>query len=104
MPEHGLIKAVLNKLGKYEEGLKDIDKALQSCPTNIYIMNHKGAVLLKLKRYEALICLDMALNINPNDAVARFNKAVHLNNLRRYKEAVENYDMVIQIGDNLFRV
>ncbi len=45
----------------------------------------------------------MALKLNPNDPVVWFNKGVALNNLRRYKEAVENYDKVIQIGDNLFR-
>lgn len=78
--------AALVKLGRYEEALKDYDKALQICPTDVYTLNLKAVLLLRL---------------NPIDSVAWFNKGVALNNLRRYKEAVVSYRKVIQIGDNL---
>ena len=78
----------LKKLGRYEEALQAIDKALELNPDYSDAWYNKGVALRKLGRYEeALQAIDKALKLKPDDFDAWYNKCVALRKLGRYKEA-----------------
>ena len=72
---------ILNKeidlilLGKYEEAIEYVDKALEINPRDVASLTNKGTALDKLGSYEeAIECYDKALEINPNDWIVKDNK------------------------------
>jgi superkiller protein 3 len=78
----------LKKLGRYEEALQAIDKALELNPDNSYAWNNKGIALRNLGRHEeALQAYDKALELNPDYSNAWYNKGIALYNLGRHEEA-----------------
>lgn len=46
---------------------------------------------------EAIATYDKAIELNPNDAVAYYNKGNALNKLKRYEEAIAAYDKAIEL-------
>ena len=78
----------LKKLGRYEEALQAIDKALELKPDYSYAWNNKGIALRNLGRHEeALQAYDKALKLKPDYFDAWYNKCVAFRKLGRYKEA-----------------
>ncbi len=54
--------SVKQKLDKFDEALEIFDKALEIVPEHVYVLLHKGLLLLKLERYnEALSCYDKVI-------------------------------------------
>ncbi|MGA8081009.1 MAG: tetratricopeptide repeat protein, partial [Candidatus Nitrosopolaris sp.] len=73
---------VLLNLGRYNESLIYVTKALSIDPTDTHALVNKAVALLDLKRYtESLIYSTKALAIDPNNIHALINKAVALLNL-----------------------
>lgn len=57
----------LNKLGKYEEAMENIDEALKKDPKIPALFLTKGEILINLNKCnKALKCFDKALEINPD--------------------------------------
>ena len=87
--------ALIN-LGKNEEAIVYLDKALflDSNNTNAYI--NRGVALINLgKNKEAIEYFDKALFLDPNNVLACSNKGVALDTLGEYKEAIKYFDIVI---------
>lgn len=104
----------LVRLEKYEEAIIWFDKALQTeLPLEItpleqkyekvapvytkpdfeIVIGNKGFCLLQLEKYEeAIICLDKALEINPQNYINLENKGLCFEKLGQIDEAVDNYE------------
>ncbi|NQE52135.1 Photosystem I assembly protein Ycf3, partial [ANME-1 cluster archaeon GoMg3.2] len=66
----------LDDLGRYEEALKAIDKAIVLKPDYAEAWNNRGVALDDLGRYEeALKAFDKAIELKPDDASPWYNKA-----------------------------
>ncbi|MCD6523305.1 MAG: tetratricopeptide repeat protein [Candidatus Diapherotrites archaeon] len=62
------------------------------------IWTNHGAILSLMGKHEkALTAHDIALEINPNDALAWNNKGVTLHEIGRYEEALEYFDKALKI-------
>jgi tetratricopeptide (TPR) repeat protein len=88
----------LHSLGRYQEAIYCLDKALEIDPRNAAGWNNKGISLHSLGRYqEAIYCLDKALEIDPRNAAAWNNKGNSLKALGRHQEAIYCYDKALEI-------
>jgi tetratricopeptide (TPR) repeat protein len=68
--------ASLYELKKFEEALREYEKAFALKPDHINSFNLKGATLICLERFdEAIVALDQVINIAPNFHKAWFNRA-----------------------------
>lgn len=88
----------LENLGRHEEAIRCLDKALELDPSNYTAWNNKGISLANLGRNEeAIQCLDKSLEINPGYVNAWNNKGNCLYRLNRYDEAVHCFDKAIAL-------
>ncbi|HKG23480.1 MAG TPA: tetratricopeptide repeat protein, partial [Blastocatellia bacterium] len=84
---------------RYEDALRELDRALNINPENPSAWNNRGVTLGKLNRYEgALESYDCALNINPENPSVWYNRGIALRKLNRYEEALESYDRALNIN------
>ena len=87
------------KLGKSEDALVSIDKALQRSPNNAVFLNNKGYILLKLNKYEpSLRAFEKAIRINPQFANAWCNMGLALSYLYMFDKALTSYDKAIELN------
>jgi tetratricopeptide (TPR) repeat protein len=90
--------ASLNFLGKHEEAIRCLDRALEVDPRDTVAWLNKGAGLCGLGRHEeAIRCYDRALEIDPRFAPAWTNKGLSFGILCRYEEAIRCYDRALEI-------
>ncbi len=90
--------AALVFLGRFDEALKQFDKAIEINPQDALAWGNKGVALDELGRYEeAITCYDKAIEINSKYAEAWYNKGVALGHLGRYEEAITYFDKAIEI-------
>ena len=83
-----------------QKSLLYFNKAIETNPRNVDAWKNKGAILIKLKRYEeGLDASNKAIGINPQDAGALNNKGIALDNLGRHEEALVAYDKAIGINE-----
>jgi len=88
----------LHSLGRYQEAIYCLDKALEIDPRYAAAWNNKGNSLDSLGRHqEAIYCLNKALKIDPREAYAWNNKGNSLYSLGRYQEAIYCYDKALEI-------
>ena len=105
----------LSRFGKYEEAIRWFDKALKTelpierleqkyekdgpvytKPDFDIAIGNKGFCLLKLEKYEdAIICLDQALLINPQNYISLINKGFCLGELGKINEALTLYEKAL---------
>src|SRR5579862_4693788 len=86
--------AVLLKLGRHDEALKALDKALQIKPDDAALWKQLGDALLELQRYDqALLSLQHALKLDRRQQDAAYKCGVLLNEVGRYEEAVSHLDI-----------
>jgi serine/threonine protein kinase len=52
------------------------------------------------KHDEALVAFEQAIRLDPNDALAYYNKGVALNELKRYEEALAAFEQAIRLDPN----
>lgn len=84
---------------KFEEGLRDIERAYAIDPTNAGTCSYAGVLLRQLKRdQEALPWFDRAISLRPDFLGAFHNKALALAQLHRFDEALAIYDRMKAIG------
>jgi len=93
--------ATLILLGRYEEALRAIDKALDINPRNEVAWVNKGNALTRLGRpLDALRCYNAAIKVNPRYEVAWNNKGNTLARLGHYEEALRCYEKALEIDPN----
>jgi tetratricopeptide (TPR) repeat protein len=90
--------ASLAALGRHQEAIRCLDKALALDPRDAYTWLNKGGSLAALgRREEAINCYDKALALDPREAKAWNNKGSALNGIGRWDEAVSCYDQALAI-------
>ena len=93
--------AALISLGRFEEAIECLDKAIEINPMNEVTWNNKGNALSRLGRHEeAIDCYDRALKINPSYEVAWNNKGNAYARVGRLEDALKCYDRAISINED----
>jgi len=104
--------ASLHYLGRHEEAIRCLDKALLLDPNFTFAWINKGVSLGSLGRHEeAIRCFDKALEFDPHNALVWSNKGASLDsmsrfadphfvdswqNLGRYQEAIRCFDKALE--------
>ena len=97
MPWYGK-GATLILLGRYDEALRAIDRALDINPHNEVAWLNKGNAFTKLGRFiDALRCFNAAIKVNPAYEVAWNNKGNALARLGKFDEALGCYERALEI-------
>jgi len=97
MPWYGK-GATLILLGRYDEALRAIDRALDINPHNEVAWLNKGNAFTKLGRLiDALRCFNAAIKVNPAYEVAWNNKGNALARLGKFDEALGCYERALDI-------
>lgn len=92
----------LHNLGRYEEAIRCLDRALEINPNCVPAWDNKGNSLNYLGRHaEALHCLDKALKIDPTFANAWNDKGNSLNGLNQPQGALHSYDIALKFDPRL---
>jgi tetratricopeptide (TPR) repeat protein len=87
----------LYTLGRYEEAIPCLDKALELDPRYSNAWTNKGNSLDNLGHHEeAILCYDKALELDPSDAAAWYNKGTSRHRLGSYEEAICCYDKALE--------
>ncbi|MBI4865165.1 MAG: tetratricopeptide repeat protein [Candidatus Riflebacteria bacterium] len=90
--------ACLNGLGRREEAIVCLDKALEIDPWHVDAWHNKGRSLGGLGRHEeAIACYERALEICPRNVNTWNNKGLCLAALGRWEEAIACYDRALEI-------
>jgi tetratricopeptide (TPR) repeat protein/ribosomal protein L40E len=90
--------AALIILGRYEDALVSIDRALDINPRNEVAWLNKGNALTKMGRLlDALRSFNAAIKVNPAYEVAWNNKGNALARLGRYEEALRCYEKALEL-------
>lgn len=97
MPWYGK-GATLILLGRYDEALRAIDRALDINPHNEVAWLNKGNAFTKLGRLvDALRCFNAAIKVNPAYEVAWNNKGNALARLGKFDEALGCYERALEL-------
>jgi tetratricopeptide (TPR) repeat protein len=89
----------LSNLGRTEEAIKCLDRALMIDPRNLIAWSNKGTMLIRLGQFAgAITSFDKVLAIEPRDAIAWNEKGRALAELRRFEEAISCHDQALAIG------
>lgn len=90
--------ATLILLGRYEEALRAIDRALDINPRNEVAWVNKGNALTRMGQLlDALRCFNAAIKVNPLYEVAWNNKGNTLARLGKHEEALRCYERALGI-------
>ena len=91
----------LAELGKSDEALVSLDKAIHLGPDSPLIWSGKGQLLAYIGRQgDALKCFDKATELDPDDALARVEKGRVLIELDRNDEAITCLEKAIELDQN----
>ena len=93
--------ASLHYLGRNEEAIRCLDKALELDPHFIFAWINKGVSLGSLGRNEeAIRCFDKALELDPRNVGAWSNKGTSLDSLGSYEETIrkDSWDNLRSLG------
>ncbi|MGQ0797958.1 MAG: tetratricopeptide repeat protein, partial [Methanobacteriota archaeon] len=97
LPWHGK-GAALTILGRYEEALRAIERALDINPMNEVAWLNKGNALTRMGRLvDALRSFNAAIKVNPAYEVAWNNKGNALARLGQYEEALRCYEKALDL-------
>jgi tetratricopeptide (TPR) repeat protein len=90
---------ILNiRRGRFEEAVRQIDRALSINSSVAEVHNNRGNALKELKRFEeALASYDRAVALNPDFAETYYNRANALIELKRPDEALACYDKALAL-------
>ena len=85
---------ILENLGRYEEALSEINKAIEIKKNNPWNYYKKAFILgQKLERFEeALISINKALEFHPEDGIYNADKINYLINIQKFDEAYETLE------------
>jgi len=93
------------KLNKYEQAIKDYDRAIELNPALAEVYNNRGITYAELNKYDqAIEDYDKAIELNPNYADAYNNRGITYTKLNKYEQAIEDYNRAIELKPNLAEV
>ena len=96
---------ILNSLGRYDDAIHYLDKALSLDPNNVLALITKGISLDGSGRFsDGMSYLDKALAIDPTNKNAINYKVAVLISLGKVAEAIKYYDKVLSIDPNDARI
>ncbi|MBD0267944.1 MAG: tetratricopeptide repeat protein [Cyanobacteria bacterium Co-bin8] len=79
-------------LGRLNDSLADLDKAIRLDPSSTEAQVNRGIVLLRMGRFEdAIAAYDKAIELDPNATAARYGRGTALMRLNRASEASEAF-------------
>jgi tetratricopeptide (TPR) repeat protein len=85
---------------QYENALKTVEQAIKLQPDDAQILNEKFWVLLDLNRdQEALDIINQVIHLSPR-AVFYVSRGLTYHDLKRYEEALAEYDQAIALDPN----
>ena len=85
-------------MGRFEDGIKCYEMALQIYPKDIHALTQKGFALSEIGKYtEAVTVFDEALTLDPDNANILYQKGMALYNLEKYQEAIKCYDAALKL-------
>ncbi|MCB9386121.1 MAG: tetratricopeptide repeat protein, partial [Bryobacterales bacterium] len=88
----------LNDLGRLDEALTSLNKALELAPNNAWAWAVRGLLLGQAERLEeALNSFDEAVAHNPSHTWAWANRGVAQSKLERYKDALASFDKLTEL-------
>jgi tetratricopeptide (TPR) repeat protein len=83
---------------KYDEALKDYNKAMQIEPRFSKAYNNRGALMRLLKKYDQAISdFSKAIELQPDYAIAYNNRGLLMNITKQYDNAVADYSKAISL-------
>jgi uncharacterized protein YgiM (DUF1202 family) len=89
----------LCSLGKYDEAIKCLNRAIELDPTNPQFWNNKSVIFCIQGNYEeAMQCLDKVIFIDPHFSAALNSKGEILMKMGRYSEAIKYFNRAIKIN------
>ncbi len=89
---------LLDIMKKYEDAIKNYDKAIENNPTRPNSFFNKGISLAKLHRIEeALKCYDKAIEINPKHSASHARKGSVLGRMGKHEDALKCYDEALRL-------
>lgn len=88
----------LRSLGRYQEAIPYLNKAIQQQPQNYLAYNGRGNTLRKLGRYEeAILDLNEAIKLQPEYHLAYYHRGDIQRKLGRYEESISDYNQAITL-------
>ncbi len=96
MEKSNLLTSAINKYeeNKYDESLKDLNKLLENDSKNAYALYYRGMIYDSMeKRYDAIKDFKNAYAINKEFTICPYMIASNYDALKKYKEAIEYYEM-----------
>ena len=88
-------------LGKHEEAIEDLNKAIELKPDYALAYNNRGIAYNNLGQYDrAIEDYDKAIELNPDYAHAYYNRGYSYDDLKQYDRAIEDYDKAIELDPN----
>jgi tetratricopeptide (TPR) repeat protein len=102
--ERARYAACLWGLGRYEEALKNAERAIELNSNYEVAWNSHGIALDNLGRTEeAIVSFDKALQLKINDYQAWYNRGNALSNLCQYRKAITSYDKALQLNPDYYQ-
>jgi tetratricopeptide (TPR) repeat protein len=96
--ENGRARA-LEGLGRHEEALLGIERALAINPANVADLRNRGILLVRLgRKTEGLASYEAALAIQPDHTDILIKRALLLNELDRREDALESVDRALRFS------
>ena len=91
----------LRSVGRYEEALKECERALRIDPLNFYPMLHMGSTYLMMKRFdESIAVCKKAVERNPRSVATHIVLAMAYSSLGKMEEAHEAASQVLKLNPN----
>lgn len=82
---------VLTRLGRPDEALQQLDRGLRRKPTDNYLFDRRGWLLLSLERYEDVLANEASLGANA-DRFSAYRRTRALSGLHRHADALDAID------------
>lgn len=77
-----------------------VDKALSENPDDLIFLNFKGGIEFCSENYtESIVYFDKCIDLDSKYYYAIFNKSIALRRLKRYKEALESLNCLVEIPE-----
>jgi tetratricopeptide (TPR) repeat protein len=102
IPHEGLLTirrgVQLARLGRFEEALAALNRAVRLTPNNFHAHFFQGDTLSKLNRHkEALVAITRAVELDRKKSSGHFLQGLTFANLQRFDEALKAYDRAASI-------